>query len=338
MVIRKNNKSDDGAGRPAYPLVLDVDTGRDDAWTIMSALSRFEVCAIISTFGNVPLYHTTRNSLDVLKLSKKSLLGVSQDEKRLPLWRGEKDPTYPVPHSSLQEINRRASINGNGLCNLFLPASSQKPRNKNESWEKSFKKFLLRQGPVNYVVCGPATNLANLIDEFGCDEHARSEITRYIKSVTIMGGSIHPDLPVDFNFRADPAAARKIIRTFGEKLTLVPFDETKKLLMTEQQIESLQPSNPANVFAKDLMLAHARGWSPDKTVMLHDPATLLALDGNTRGVSIVKARVSVDVDGDKPGKVNICDDGVEVRKLVIRDGHETRVRNRILRNHLQFKF
>lgn len=54
-----------GASPAPAPLVLDVDTGRDDAWAILGAFDEFDVAAIVSTYGNVPLEKTTRNSLDV---------------------------------------------------------------------------------------------------------------------------------------------------------------------------------------------------------------------------------------------------------------------------------
>lgn len=53
-------------------LILDVDTGSDDALAIMSALlsPEFEVLGICTVKGNLPLPNTTENTLRVVELLK----------------------------------------------------------------------------------------------------------------------------------------------------------------------------------------------------------------------------------------------------------------------------
>jgi inosine-uridine nucleoside N-ribohydrolase len=74
-----------------------------------------------------------------------------------------------------------------------------------------------QESRIDYIVCGPLTNLSRLVDTLG----ARDAL-KYIHHVIVMGGSFEPGLAVDFNFLADPAATQKFIDTFGERLTLVP--------------------------------------------------------------------------------------------------------------------
>ena len=52
------------------PLILDVDTGVDDALAILLALASPEVTLIAATtvMGNVDIEHTTENTLAVLEL------------------------------------------------------------------------------------------------------------------------------------------------------------------------------------------------------------------------------------------------------------------------------
>ena len=53
-------------------LILDVDTGSDDALAIMSAVlsPEFEIVGICTVNGNRPVEYTTENTLRVLELLK----------------------------------------------------------------------------------------------------------------------------------------------------------------------------------------------------------------------------------------------------------------------------
>ncbi len=53
-------------------IIIDTDPGQDDAVAILAALAspdELEVLGICSVAGNVPLEHTTRNSLQLVELA-----------------------------------------------------------------------------------------------------------------------------------------------------------------------------------------------------------------------------------------------------------------------------
>lgn len=314
------------------PLVLDVDTGRDDAWAILGAFDELEVAGVVSTYGNVSLPLTTRNSLDVVSFAQKYSDGISEDEKNIPVWSGAAKPRQPASPVGLAEIARRASINGNGLCNVILPQSTQTTANKENCWLQD-KMNILRSRPtaINYIACGPLTNLANLIDAFGKKPNGQYRIKDHIKNVIIMGGSFCKKQPVDFNFKADPVAANKVLRVFNKDVFLFPFDETKKLKLSLKEIEGLESKSVTSALSKELMLAHAKGWSPDGNVMLHDPATLLAFS-YVANFSVEKVKVILH--GQSAGRITKRDNGTVVHRFVIAEGSEVKTRDLLLNQYL----
>ena len=317
---------------PSKSVILDVDTGRDDAWTIVGAMRQLQLKAVVASYGNISLDRTTQNSLDVLKLSETSIQDNKYPLHAIPVWRGENVPLEPASSAGLAEIGKRRRANGNGLCNVFLTPNAEHAIAPPGDWAMQFQKFLIQNDrKVDYIVCGPMTNLARLTDRFAEASGNKNEIKRYINRVIAMGGSFDPSLPVDFNFKADPLAAQKVIDTFGADLTLVPYDETKKLLLTEQEILGYKARDPAAVFSRDLMLAQCRGWSPNHTLMLHDPTTLLAED---ESVATRFEKISIMITGEQAGKVIENQKGVTVRRVVIPPDEVNSCRNKLLFQYL----
>jgi inosine-uridine nucleoside N-ribohydrolase len=309
----------------AHAMVLDVDTGRDDAWEIFGALRHYTVKGVIASYGNVPLSLTSVNTLNVVSLGQGELLQNRQSD--IPVWKGEAGPLPPPTSVAVAEISRRAKINGNGLLNLTLPPSRSPLANSRGEWVDDFKTWLEKNGPVDYVISGPATNLARLVETFG-----REAMNGHINRVVKMGGSFDPDLSVDFNFKADPRAAQIVLSAFGEKVTLVPYDETRKLKLTEQEVLDMQGDNSRVAeFSRELMLAYARGWSDDRTVMLHDPATLLAFEDDA---TATKETIRVIQEGQLAGKTVPDRDGVTINKLVIPEGKIDSIRDHLLSHYL----
>lgn len=319
----------------ADSLVIDVDTGRDDAWLILGAMRKNLVAAVVATYGNVALHLAEKNSLDVVALGESVWPSVNDCHE--PVWTGSEAPLVPPSPAGLAEIKRRSNINGNGLCNLVLPTSEDRLATRSPEWAAELTAFIKGKGQVDYIVAGPMTNLARLIDVFDADEHGKPSILKYINRVVAMGGSFDPKLPVDFNFIADPLAAQKVVDVFGKKLTLVPFDETLKLRITENEITKLIPTDNAALFSRELMLAHARGWSADRSIMLHDPATLLAFK-DAKTITLKPEKVRIALDGQKAGKVLSDPSGTEVMRMSITPGSEKSVRDDLLRSYLGLSF
>ena len=76
------------------PMLLDCDTGVDDAVAILLAkhLQNLELVAVTSVAGNVEIEHTTENTLRVLELA-----GLGQ----IPVYRGAETEEIPTVRQSL---------------------------------------------------------------------------------------------------------------------------------------------------------------------------------------------------------------------------------------------
>jgi|GEM_PF-1393032 len=321
--------------RAPRPVVLDVDTGRDDAWAILGALKELRLQAIVAGYGNITQAQAVRNALDLVSLGRRALNDIRYDQPDIKVWKGQTAPAVPTD-VGLKEIERRKCTSGNGLCNLVLPASPDDavaPQAAN--WADEFAAELKRKGEkIDYLACGPMTNLSCLIDAFERIDGDRHAIRNSISRVIATGGSLDPRLRVDFNFMADPASVQKVIDVFGADLVLAPFDETRHLRLTESQIQTLKPGNLAAAFCRDLMLAHARGWTADGVVMLHDPTTLLVAGEK---VPMRTERVSVVLDGPEAGRLVRDDQGTEVRRLSILPHRVPSWRNKLLDKYLDLE-
>lgn len=317
-------------------VIMDADTGRDDAWTILAAMRRRQPAAIIASYGNTTLANTERNTLDVVAV------GAADGADRPPVWRGEAQPLPATPPSSLAEIARRAANNGNGLVNVVLPPGGLSTVNGNNPWVAQVADFIRKEQQVDFVMLGPATDLARLIDAFGKEKDGTPTITRYVRNVVAMGGSIEPGLAVDFNFQADPQAAQKVITTFGKNLTLVPYDLTRQLALTQEEVTALQGKDRSAQMTHAIMQAQA-AWPSNTTrrVLLHDPATLLALDGvigsRTERVRVALAEPVAGSVGPLPGKLLLDPQGTAVNIATIPPEQITAMRNRLVRDYFRLE-
>lgn len=317
-------------------VIMDVDTGRDDAWAILAAMRRNQPEALIVSYGNTTLSKTLRNTLDVVAL------GIQGSDTPPPVWRGEEQPLQPVSPSSQAEIDRRALSNGNGLVNVTLPPSGLSTVNGSGPWVTQVVDFIRNEEQVDFVVMGPATNLARLIDAFGKDKDGSPIITHYVRNVVAMGGSMEPGLPVDFNFQADPKAAQKVITTFGKNLTLAPYDLTRQLALTQEEVNQLRGRDPLADMTLKIMQAQA-AWPSNTShrVLLHDPATLLVLDHvidrNTVSVRVALDEPAPGSGAPLPGKLLLDPRGTEVNIAMIPPEQITAVRNRLVRDYFRLE-
>ena len=66
------------------PVIIDVDTGIDDAMALVMACAadNLDIKGVTTVAGNVELEHTTRNTLNVLKLLRRGDIPVADVYKR----------------------------------------------------------------------------------------------------------------------------------------------------------------------------------------------------------------------------------------------------------------
>lgn len=198
-------------------LILDVDTGTDDAVALMLAALHpdLDLVAATTVNGNVPVELCTENSLRVF-----DYIGTN-----IPVYEGSTRPMvrtdFPVPRSAQAEDH----IHGDYL---ELPPARSKKQSK-RAVEFLVDTFMSPAGTdIVLVPTGPLTNIAMAVT-------LEPRIVARIPRMIIMGGGhdIGNQSPsTEFNIWADPEAARVVFNSGVEHVTLVPLDATHKALVT----------------------------------------------------------------------------------------------------------
>jgi inosine-uridine nucleoside N-ribohydrolase len=216
----------------AKKVLLDVDTGSDDAVAIMIAALAPEIDleAVCTVAGNKALDLTTENTLRVV-----DLLGMD-----IPVYRGCSEPLVkflcndwiPPSHRKIAEVDgQKVEMHSDYLD---LPPSSRKVEGPPAP---AFYVDYLRNAkePVTLVAVGPLTNLAVA---FIMDP----EIIKNIEQIVVMGGgyNITNSTPAsEFNIWYDPEAAQRVVNC-GAAVTLVPLDATHAACVTLDDCKRLR--------------------------------------------------------------------------------------------------
>ena len=260
---------------PSNPLIIDCDTGRDDALSLWIALAlKYDLAAVIASYGNTTLDNVCENCMRVLALA-------GRDD--IPVWCGENIPS--ADHSAVVGIIQpRQQVSGNGLCNLELPASSQAalPMNATHRAE-ALRRMAREKGAADYIILGPATNFAATLTALGDDA------PRAIRCVTMMGGkmdALWDEMPgADFNLACDPFAVNVMLQAAARHditVRFVPMNVTWPIMLDMSQMQSLSAQGPVGQAAMNLMIAHARHFAPEPVFRFHDPCAILALSHEAR--------------------------------------------------------
>jgi purine nucleosidase len=200
-------------------MILDVDTGVDDAMAILYALNRPQIRleALTTTFGNTDIDTATANTFRILELAGRS---------DIPVARGPGRSLLKAFVKGAEHVHGR-----NGLGDVVLPEPKGKAIAEHAS---DLMIRLARENPGEITLCpvGPITNVAIAFAK-------APDVAKLFKEIVVMGGTIfHPGIqgiptPIaDANFWNDPEAAAIVLRS-GAKITLVGMDVTMKVLLTK---------------------------------------------------------------------------------------------------------
>jgi len=245
-------------------IILDVDTGVDDAIAILLALRspELKVEAVTAVSGNVPLAFTLPNTLRMVEIA------------------GRTD--VPVAGGAAQPLLRRlvtaSYVHGvNGLSGVEFPEAKLQPIA--ETAEQVIRRIVrANPGEITIVGVGPLTNVALALK-------AEPSFAAQIKEIVVMGGSLtggNITPSAEFNFYVDPEAAR-IVFDSGVPVTMVGLNVTQKVLLGELQLSVLEAAKtPASEAAAKILRAtlehmrKGRGMTA-KTMAMHDPLTVAHL-------------------------------------------------------------
>ncbi|MFC5928062.1 nucleoside hydrolase [Cryobacterium melibiosiphilum] len=202
------------------PVILDVDTGVDDALAILFALAHpgLTVLGISCVAGNAPLDRVVENTLRILDVA------------------GAGDiPVAAGAHRPLIEPARAAShVHGEGgLGSLVLPATERRavPENSVELMRRLIE---ASPEPVTLVALAPQTNLALLLRLY-------PGLAGNIERIVFMGGSTsvgNATAVAEFNVWHDPEAAA-IVQGSGVPTYMYGLDVFNRVAVDEATAEAL---------------------------------------------------------------------------------------------------
>ena len=220
---------------PRTKLILDCDTGTDDAVAIMLAClhPRLELVACTVVTGNGPVAYSADNTLRVL-----SHIGRSD----IPVYIGADEPLVP----RTRDTSRALALHG-----LTLPL----PPVEHSVQAMRAAEFLVEQfaqgGDVpTLVATAPLTNIALAM---ALDPLFPTRVQRLV----IMGGGhaiSNITASAEFNFWMDPHAAATVMAAGFSDVTLVTLDATHTALITYADCDRLRAAGtPAALAAEQLM-------------------------------------------------------------------------------------
>ena len=283
-------------GLPARPVVLDCDTGTDDAVAIMLAALHpgLDLLGVTTVWGNLDVAHTTDNTLRVLDHVGRSDVPVHRGAGRPLLAADAVERARPLPpHLPLPPSTRAADA---------MPAVD---------WLVETLRAATR--PVTLVPTGPLTNVALALA-------ADPGIVDAVDQVVLMGGShtIPNATPyAERNVWGDAVAADTVLRAGFRRLVMVTLDATHQAALDRDDCDRVRAlGTPASVAAADLVEERIERYAgPDapRAAPVHDPLTVAYLvDPDVLGLRHLHVAVQT-ADGPTYGRTVIDVDGVTGR-------------------------
>ncbi len=218
------------------PVILDVDTGVDDALALLLAVRHpaLDVRAVTCTGGNAPLVQVVQNTVKVLDAA-----GAGS----IPVAAGAHRPLVEAPQHA-------AAIHGaDGLADLGLPASTRRPEPVH-AVELLRRTIVESAEPITLVSLAPLTNIALLL-------RTHPEVRDHIARVVMMGGAVgtgNATATAEFNVWHDPEAAA-IVLGDGLDVLMYGLEPFYRVSVTHADVERLQAADdPAPKLAGALLM------------------------------------------------------------------------------------
>lgn len=201
-------------------VILDVDTGIDDALAIIYAAKspELKLIGLTTCFGNIPVEDATKNSLLLAEMLGCEVPVVPGADK-------------PLERELKGYATRVHGDNGLGNTTVDFTASWQ----AHKAFAADFMIEAARRQPhqITIIMVGPLTNLALAIQK-------DPEIVNLVDRVVVMGGAVrcrgNVTPKAEANIHADPEAAQYVFQS-GIPLTLVGLDVTMKTLLARNHLK-----------------------------------------------------------------------------------------------------
>ncbi|WP_328360698.1 nucleoside hydrolase [Streptomyces sp. NBC_00445] len=247
-------------GQP-IPVIIDCDTGVDDALALLFAVRHpgIDLRAITCVAGNTDVDGVVRNTLTVLEQA---------GAPEIPVARGAERPL-------IEAVRTARHVHGeDGMADLGLPAPSRTAVDV-DAVTLLRREILASPRRVTLVPTAPLTNIALLL-------RTHPEVVHNIERIVFMGGAVATGnaTPVaEFNVWHDPEAAA-ILLTAGVPITMYGLDVFKRVLVPPADVQRLRASADASLRMAGELLAHrdpAASGDPTPTGGLGDAGAVCAV-------------------------------------------------------------
>ncbi len=224
----------------ARPVILDVDTGVDDALAILLAVRHpaLDVRAITCTGGNAPLAQVVTNTLRVLDAA-----GAGS----IPVAAGAHRPLIEAPQHA-------AAIHGSdGLADLGLPNSARTPEPVH-AVELLRRTLVASAEPLTIISLAPLTNIALLL-------RMHPEVMPRIGRLVMMGGAVgtgNATAAAEFNVWHDPEAAA-IVLSAGLDVLMYGLEPFYRVGVSHDDVQLLVAADDAAPRLAGALLTHLIG-------------------------------------------------------------------------------
>ncbi|MFF7161361.1 nucleoside hydrolase [Streptomyces sp. NPDC008086] len=296
---------------PPIPVIIDCDTGVDDALALLFAVRHpgLDLRAVTCVAGNTDVFGVVRNTLTVLEQA-----GAGD----IPVARGAERPL-------IEAVRTARHVHGqDGMGDLGLPAPTRRAVDV-DAVTLLRREILASPRPVTLIPMAPLTNIALLLRLY-------PEVARGIERIVFMGGAVATGnaTPVaEFNVWHDPEAAA-ILLTAGVPITMYGLDVFQRVLVPAADVQRLRRSSEPRLRLAGELLAHrdpATSGDPTPTGGIGDAGAVCAVvdpagittrllpvevslaPGPTRGQTIVDRRP-------RPGESEIHEGRREQQQLV----------------------
>ncbi len=230
-------------------IILDVDTGTDDAVALMTAALSLDIELLGATTvnGNTNVESTTENTLRVFEW-----IGLPQ----VPVHRGM---ARPLARPQMVQRNPATRIHGDLLD--LPPATIKAASGHAVDW--LIDTLLASDGDITLVPVGPLTNIAMAIQ-------MEPRILEKIPEIVVMGGAHdhgNSTASAEFNIWLDPEAAHVVVNC-GRPIRMVPLDATHRALVSREDCVALRAlGTPAGEAAARFTEKRIEGY--DATQPMH---------------------------------------------------------------------
>ncbi|EJW19452.1 nucleoside hydrolase [Paenibacillus alvei] len=301
------------ANSKQIPVIMDVDTGVDDALALalIWKSKQVDLVGVTTVNGNVSLSQATLNTRKVMHMLQQ--LDVQNERSNAGEGNGIADLSIrnvPIIPGANEPLMRSTffehAVHGNDGLGGALSDTSPPELEEGLLHAAQFiiEEAKKRPGELTLLMTAPLTNLAIAL-------RACPELPQLVKRVVVMGGAVQTFgnvTPVaEYNIYVDPEAAKMVLHA-GFDLTLVGLDVTRQALLRPEHLEKLD-STPLGGFVRTCTAQYMERYRMRNGVeacAMHDPlAAYIVID-----TSVVKMRryyVDVETRSDLCDGQTVCD-------------------------------